>query len=113
MASPHVRFGPMRSIVKAAIAVTIVSWAVCVHACIVQEGSAGVVSLDCQGDEVVLLYQSLAEVGGVNIVVHPSVSGRVTLKIDSIAWDRALQSIVELMGHYMSIHKNTIFIKPL
>ena len=82
-------------------------------ACVVHEGKAGVVSLDCQGDDVVLLYKRLAEVGGVNIVVHPQAEGRVQLKIDAIAWDLALQSIVELMGHHMSVHDNTIFIKPL
>ncbi len=87
--------------------------AVSAHACVVEEAPGGVVSLDCQGDEVVPLYKRLAEVGGVNMVVHPSVTGRVTLKIDSIAWLLALESIVELMGHYMSVHDNTIFIKPL
>ena len=97
----------------ALLAIIFLLLAVPAHACEVEEFYGGVVSLDCQGDEVVPLYHRLAEVGGVNMVVHPSVTGRVTLKIDSIAWERALESIVELMGHYMSIHDNTIFIKPL
>ncbi len=98
------------SLKRSALACIFLLLAVSAHACVVDEGPGGVVSLDCQGDEVVPLYKRLAEVGGVNIVVHPSVSGRVTLKIDAIAWDRALESIVELMGHHMRDYDNTVFI---
>ena len=58
----------MRSSLKrSALACMFLLVAVSAHACVVEEGPGGVVSLDCQGDDVVLLYKRLAEAGGVEL----------------------------------------------
>jgi type II secretory pathway component HofQ len=96
-------------IVMAFLAVTAGS-AVSAPECVTGAGVSGTVSLDCQGEDVVPVYEYLAGVGGYNIVIHTSVRGRVTLRLSDVRWDQALEMITSLMGHGMRFNGNTIYI---
>ncbi len=70
------------------------------------------ISLDFQDADVVPIYRFLAEIGGYNIVVHPSVSGRVTLKLTDVPWDHALDIILELTSSGKQVEGNILRIAP-
>jgi len=70
------------------------------------------ISLDFQDADVVPIFRFLAEIGGYNIVVHPSVSGRVTLKLTDVPWDHALDIILELTGSGKQVEGNILRIAP-
>lgn len=70
------------------------------------------ISLDFQDADVVPIYRFLADIGGYNIVVHPSVSGRVTLKLTDVPWDHALDIILELTGNGKQLQGNILRIAP-
>lgn len=46
------------------------------------------IDLDVRNADLTNLYRFLAEVGGINIVIAPDVSGSVTLKLRSVPWDQ-------------------------
>ena len=70
------------------------------------------ISLDFQDADVIPIYRFLAEIGGYNIVVHPSVKGRVTLKLTDVPWDHALDIILELTSSGKQVEGNILRIAP-
>jgi type IV pilus assembly protein PilQ len=70
------------------------------------------ISLDFQDADVVPIYRFLAEIGEYNVVIHPSVSGRVTLKLTDVPWDHALDIILELTSSGKQVEGNILRIAP-
>ncbi|MFC1769681.1 AMIN domain-containing protein, partial [Nitrospirota bacterium] len=70
------------------------------------------ISLDFQGADVVPIFRFLSEIGGYNVVIHPAVSGKITLKLTNVPWDHALDIILELSNQGKSIEGNILRIAP-
>ncbi len=56
------------------------------------------VSLDVQDAEIGTVLRSLASYSGTNIVASPRVTGKVTVKLDEVPWQEALQVILRAHG---------------
>lgn len=54
------------------------------------------ISLDLQDADLTNVLRLLADVSGVNIVVEPDVSGKVTLKVENIPWDQVLDMVLTM-----------------
>lgn len=52
------------------------------------------ISLDLQDADLINVLRLLADVSGMNIVVEPNVSGKVTLKVENIPWDQVLDMVL-------------------
>ncbi|ROR03046.1 type IV pilus secretin PilQ [Desulfosoma caldarium] len=59
------------------------------------------ISLDLQDADLSNVLRLLADVSGMNIVVEPDVSGKVTLKVENIPWDQVLDMVLMMnrLGH--------------
>lgn len=56
------------------------------------------IDLDVRNADLENLYRFLAEVGGINIVIAPDVSGQVTLKLRSVPWDQIAHVVARSHG---------------
>ncbi len=54
------------------------------------------ISLDLQDAELKNVLRLLADVSGINMVVEPDVTGRVTLKVDRVPWDQVLDLVLKM-----------------
>jgi type IV pilus assembly protein PilQ len=50
---------------------------------------------DFQGADLRMVLRSFAELGGLNLVIDPSVSGTVDIKLTRVPWDQALEVILK------------------
>lgn len=71
------------------------------------------ISLNFQNIDVRALLQLLADFSGYNILVSDSVSGTVSLKLNNVPWDQALQIILNSKGLGMRRDGNVIRIAPV
>jgi len=70
------------------------------------------VSLDFQDADIVPIFRFLGDIAGYNVVIHPSVGGRITLKLKNVPWDQALDIILEISNLGKSIEDNIMRIAP-
>ncbi|MCP4403431.1 MAG: type IV pilus secretin PilQ [bacterium] len=61
------------------------------------------ISLHFQEAEILDVLQVIAEVSGLNLVVHPNVSGLVTVHLTNIPWDQALDIILKMNSPALSV----------
>ncbi|MDO9462482.1 MAG: type IV pilus secretin PilQ, partial [Deltaproteobacteria bacterium] len=71
------------------------------------------ISLDFQNADIHNVLRLLAEVSKLNIVAGDDVTGKVTLKLDRVPWDQALDVVLAARGLGMVITGNVIRIAPL
>lgn len=69
-------------------------------------------SLNFQDIEVRAILQILADFTGLNIVVSDSVKGNLTLRLQNVPWDQALDIIMRTKGLAMRQNGNVVFIAP-
>ncbi len=69
-------------------------------------------SLNFQDIEVRAILQILADFTGLNIVVSDTVKGNLTLRLQNVPWDQALDIIMRTKGLAMRQNGNVIFIAP-
>jgi type IV pilus assembly protein PilQ len=69
-------------------------------------------TLNFQDIEVRAVLQLLAEISGLNVVVSDTVSGNVTLRLDSVPWDQALDIILTTKGLDMRQVGNVVLVAP-
>jgi type IV pilus assembly protein PilQ len=69
-------------------------------------------TLNFQDIEVRPLLQLLADTSGQNIVVSDSVKGRVTLRLQNVPWDQALDIVLKTKGLDMRRKDNVIMVAP-
>jgi type IV pilus assembly protein PilQ len=69
-------------------------------------------SLNFQDIEVRAILQILADFTGLNLVVSDSVKGNLTLRLQNVPWDQALDIILRTKGLAMRQNGNVIFIAP-
>jgi type IV pilus assembly protein PilQ len=69
-------------------------------------------TLNFQDIEVRAVLQLLAETSGLNVVVSDSVRGNVTLRLDAVPWDQALDIILSTKGLAMRQVGNVVLVAP-
>jgi type IV pilus assembly protein PilQ len=69
-------------------------------------------TLNFQDIDVRPLLQLLADTSGQNIVVSDSVKGRVTLRLQNVPWDQALDIVLRTKGLAMRRKDNVILVAP-
>jgi type IV pilus secretin PilQ/predicted competence protein len=69
--------------------------------------------LDLKEADILDIFRLIAEVSGFNVVVDPDVGGRITIRMDNVPWDQALEVILknqslgkEIEGNVMRIARN-------
>ena len=69
-------------------------------------------TLNFQDIEVRAVLQLLAETSGLNVVVSDTVRGNVTLRLDSVPWDQAMDIILTTKGLAMRQVGNVVLVAP-
>jgi len=70
------------------------------------------ISLDFQDAEIGPIFRLLADVNGYNLVLDPTVKGRITIKLMNVPWDQALDIILNTFNLGKSIEGNILWIAP-
>jgi type IV pilus secretin PilQ/predicted competence protein len=66
------------------------------------------ISLDFKDGDLQDIFRLFADISGLNIVVNPGVSGKVTLKLNEVPWDQALDLILKANGLGYTLEGNVI-----
>lgn len=69
-------------------------------------------TLNFQDISVRAVLQILADFTGLNMVVSDSVNGNITLRLQNVPWDQALDIILQTKGLAMRKHGNVVLIAP-
>jgi len=77
-----------------------------------KSGGSDRVSFNFQNIDVRALLQLLADFSGYNILVSDSVTGTISIKLNNVPWDQALQTILSAKGLDMRRDGNIIRIAP-
>jgi type IV pilus assembly protein PilQ len=79
-----------------------------------QSGDLGTpISLDFKDGDLQDIFRLFADISGLNVVVNPGVSGKVTLKLNEVPWGRALELILKTHGLGCVLEGNVIRIARL
>jgi type IV pilus assembly protein PilQ len=71
------------------------------------------ISLDFKDGDLQDIFRLFADISGLNVVVNPGVSGKVTLKLTEVPWDQALDLILKTNGLGYVLEDNVIRIAKL
>ena len=71
------------------------------------------ISLDFKDGDLQDIFRLFSDLSGLNVVVNPGVSGKVTLKLNEVPWGRALELILKTNGLGCVLEDNVIRIAPL
>ncbi|MFQ5789620.1 MAG: type IV pilus secretin PilQ [Acidobacteriota bacterium] len=71
------------------------------------------ITLDFKDGDIQDIFRLFAEISGLNIVVQPGVSGRITLRLTEVPWDQALELILKTNNLGYVVEGNVIRIAPL
>lgn len=70
------------------------------------------ISLSIKDADLKDVIRTFAQLTELNFVVHPSVSGRVTVELHQVPWDQALDLILNLNGLGWQLEGNVVVIAP-
>ena len=74
-----------------------------------QTGNLGTpISLDFKDGDLQDIFRLFADISGLNVVVNPGVTGKVTLKLNEVPWGRALELILKTNGLGCVLEENVI-----
>lgn len=71
------------------------------------------VSLDFKDGDLQDVFRLFADISGLNVVVNPGITGKVTLKLTEVPWDQALDLILKINGLGYAIEDNVLRIARL
>jgi type IV pilus assembly protein PilQ len=71
------------------------------------------ISLSLKDADIKDVLRSFAEIADINIVLQPGVRGTVTVELEGVPWDQALEQILKLNGLGMEIEGNIMRIAPI
>ena len=77
-----------------------------------KEYTGEALTLNFQDIEVRAVLQLLAEISGLNVVVSDTVTGNVTLRLDNVPWDQALDIILATKGLDMRQVGTVVLVAP-
>ncbi len=66
------------------------------------------ISIRCQNADLLDVLDVFAEISGLNLVVHPGVSGTVTVRFENVPWDQALDIILKMNNLRFAIEGNVL-----
>jgi type IV pilus assembly protein PilQ len=69
-------------------------------------------TLNFQDIEVRAVLQLLADMSGLNIVVSDTVQGNLTLRLQNVPWDQALDIVMQTKGLDMRRNENVVIVAP-
>lgn len=69
-------------------------------------------SLNFQNIDVRALLQVLADFTGLNVIASEAVQGQISIRLQDVAWDQALDIILQAKGLGMQRHANVLWIAP-
>jgi type IV pilus assembly protein PilQ len=78
-----------------------------------REYTGELISLDFKDGDIQDIFRLFADISGLNVVVQPGVSGRITLKLVEVPWDQALELILKTNKLGYAVEGNVIRIAPL
>ena len=70
------------------------------------------IDLSLKDADLVETLRSFAEIGGFNLILHPGISGTVTVELKDVPWDQALEAILRMHGLGMEISRSRLTIGP-
>lgn len=70
------------------------------------------ISLDFQDADLTAILRLIGDVSGYNVVIHPDVKGKITLKLLNVPWDQALELILKTHGLDAVVEGNVMRIAP-
>ena len=70
------------------------------------------ISLDFQDADLTAILRLIGDVSGYNVVIHPDVKGKITLKLLNVPWDQALDLILKTHGLDAVTEGNVMRIAP-
>lgn len=70
-------------------------------------------SFDFKDIDIKDLFRFIADISGLNVILHPSIKGSVTLKLTDVPWDQALDVITRNESLGYTVEGNVIRIAPL
>ena len=71
------------------------------------------ISLDFREGDLQDILRLFADISGLNIIVNPGVAGKVTVKLNEVPWDQALDIILKSQGLGHVTEDNVIRVAPL
>lgn len=71
------------------------------------------ISLSLKDADVKDVLRSFAKISGLNVVVQPGVRGTVTVELESVPWDQALDQILKINGLGYELDGNIMRIAPV
>jgi type IV pilus assembly protein PilQ len=66
------------------------------------------ISMDFKDGDLQDILRLFADISGLNVVVNPGISGRVTLVLKEVPWDQALDLILKMQGLGYTIEDNVL-----
>ncbi len=77
-----------------------------------QQNNSKLISLDFQDADVTAILRLLADVSGKNIIIHPEVKGKTSMKLVNVHWEQALDVVTKTHNLYTIVDGNIIRIEP-
>lgn len=77
-----------------------------------QPDNSKLISLDFQDADVTAILRLLADVSGKNIIIHPDVKGKTSMKLLNVPWEQALDVVTKTHNLYKIVDGNIIRIEP-
>ena len=71
------------------------------------------ISMSLKDADITEVLRSLARLSGLNIVIQPGVAGPVTVELESVPWDQALDQILKINQLGMELEGNILRIAPV
>jgi type IV pilus secretin PilQ/predicted competence protein len=71
------------------------------------------INLDFKDGDLIDIFRLFAEISGLNVVINPGVTGKVSLRLTEVPWDQALDLILKTNGLGRTIDDNVIRIAKL
>ena len=66
------------------------------------------ISLDFKDGDLIDLFRLMSEISGLNIIVNPGITGKVSLTVKEVPWDQALDLILKTQGLGYSVDGNVV-----
>ncbi|MBD3326795.1 type IV pilus secretin PilQ [candidate division KSB3 bacterium] len=78
-----------------------------------KEYKGQLISMHFKEASIIDVLQVIAEVSGLNLVVHPGVTGTVTVNLNNIPWDQALDIVLKMNNLSVEIEGNILRVAQL
>ena len=71
------------------------------------------ISLSVRNADITEILRTIARISGLNMVIQPGITGGVTVELEAVPWDQALEQILKLHALGMELDGNILRIVPI